>query len=297
MFGLFRREKEELIFWEPPKGEEIKGELFITEIPAEKNDQIPLVLFHATPLDHKYLKNTILESGINLNRPLIFVDLPGHGQSCDIPKESNLKDLENFVLKQLKEKGISIDRYFVYGHGVFGGMIAQMVFAKDNNCIGGIFSNTSPDPIYRKIMAWNIREKFSKTLKYAFQQYEGKTDEKSMRVKFTMSLAAYFPKMNHEKAKELLDNSYRIGIEGYKTFAVNMLPFFDTKDALIKKKAPSLIIISNKDVLPRERQLVLLNALNQGELVELKENGHFPMIEDPVGYWKIVKKWLDKQKP
>ena len=256
---------------------------------------IPLILFHTTPLDSNYLKQSILASGIDFGRDLYFIDLPGHGGSPDFPPDTTLSDLVDFIVKEFRRNSLNSRNYVIFGHGVFGGMLAQLVFAKDDMSVGGIFSNTCADNLYRKEMAWNIRDKFSKTLKMVFEQHQGKTDEKSLRAKFTISLAAYFPEINHEEAKRLMDESKRVGVKAYLYFAANMLPFFDSRDLLSKKDAPVLIIHTLKDVMPKDRKLAMFNILKKGEFLELGEYGYFPMIENPKDYWGQVKNWLDKQ--
>ncbi len=250
----------------------------------------PMLLIHTTPLDHIYLYQSIRDADLSWNFDLWFLDLPGHGDSPSMPKTASLKTICDAIRLTLEKHGV--DDYVVYGHG-FGGMIAQCLVATDSHCIAGIFSNTAADARYRKQMAWNIRDKMPITVRSVMDQYRGKLDDKSLRARFTLGLAAYFPEVNHEKAKQIMDAAQSIGTEAYTIIGHRIIPHFDMRDKLLVVKKPCLVVVGENDIIPKENGLLILNALSDGHLLEFDKYGHFPMLENANDYWGKIKKWLE----
>ncbi len=251
---------------------------------------LPLLFIHTTPLDHIYLYQSILSANLTWRRDLWFIDLPGHGKSPPLPKNANLMTICDAIKATVETQ--RLNEYVVYGHG-FGGMIAQCLVATDNHCQGGIFANTAADARYRKQMAWRIRDKMPTTLRSVMDQYRGKLDDKSLRARFTLGLAAYFPEVDHERAKQIMDAAQSIGTEAYTIIGHRIIPHFDMRDKLLVVKKTCLVVVGEKDIIPKENGLLILNALSDGHLMEFDNYGHFPMLENPEEYWRKIKEWLD----
>ncbi len=270
---------------------QISSPLNVVRLESNSFDKaIPLLLIHTTPLDHVYLHQSLVSANTSWNRDLLFLDLPGHGGSPPLPETADLRTICGAINSTLE--GLGLENYVVYGHG-FGGMIAQCLVATDEHCQGGIFSNTAADARYRKQMAWRIRDKFPITVRSVMDQYRGKLDDKSLRARFTLGLAAYFPEVDHERAKQIMDAAQFIGTEAYTIIGYRIIPHFDMRDKLLVVRKPCLVVVGENDVIPKENGLLILNALSEGHLMEFDEYGHFPMLENPKEYWEEIRKWLE----
>ena len=168
---------------------------------AEAN--IPLFLLHTSPLDHNYLLNSLPKDYVHSNA-FYFIDLSSHGKSPDIEnKNLSFRKLADHV-DQLRNH-LGYDKVNIFGHGI-GGFVAQYYATYHSKQTAAlIISNSSPNHNYREAMAWNIRDNYSNAVKQKLADYEGNTDEGSLRLKFKTSLIYHFSPPNEDLANELLD--------------------------------------------------------------------------------------------
>ncbi len=142
-------------------------------------------------------------------------------------------------------------------------------------------------------MAWNIRENYSKGVKQQLADYEGRTDEESLRFKFKTSLTYHFSPPNEHQANELLESISRFPNEAYVIISNYLIPILDLRQYNQKLKIPVLIVSGINDVWPKSILDMYHTDIPKATYEEF-ETGHFPMIEDPDNFWGIVKNWLDQ---
>ncbi|MHA2252709.1 MAG: alpha/beta fold hydrolase [Candidatus Kariarchaeaceae archaeon] len=250
----------------------------------------PVYMVHTIPLDSSYLLRSLKD--YNFDPHLVLLDLPSHGQSADIKVEELSFEQMADAIEELRGK-LNHPSIIIYGHGI-GGFVAQHYAVKyQKNISGLILSNTAPNAKYRSDMAWNIRDRYSKSTKRALEGYVGKTDDKSIRTRFTQSLAVYFDPTDHDEAKKILDNCSRIASDAYVHLSQNEIPNFDIREQLRKLKIKTLILWGKKDVMPEKSSLLIKNDIIHARLDSL-DTGHFPMIEKPHEYWSLINKWLQE---
>jgi len=254
-----------------------------------KGNKPPFFLIHTIPFDSSYLQNSLSE--INFDRDLYLVDLPNHGESDDQKVETlNFEKIANRIEDLRQDLGLN--KIVMYGHGI-GGFVAQhyvLTYGKYLDAL--VLSNTSSNAKYRKEMAWNIRDKFSSVTIQALNEYAGLTDDKSVRVRFTQSLAAHFDPMNHEKAKGIMDGSFRISTEAYVYLSQYVIPKHDLRERLRKIKVTTLLLGGKEDVWPKSALQFLENDISHARSL-LLDGGHFPMIDNPKLYWNTIRMWLN----
>ncbi|MDH5647960.1 MAG: alpha/beta hydrolase [Candidatus Heimdallarchaeota archaeon] len=255
----------------------------------DDSERIPLYLIHTIPLDSSYFETSL--TGINISQPVILIDLPGHGRSPAVNLENiNFENMADEIEKIRDDRNDVVIN--ILGHGVGGFTVLYYALKYGSKINRIILSNTSANNKYRNSLAWNVRQRYSKITKQALENYMGKTDEKSIKIKFTQSLAVYFNPTNHEMAKKILDNCTKIATQEYVHLATNILPNYDIRESIRKIKNKTLIIAGKNDVWPYESVLLLQNDLIQAEF-KLNEGGHFFLLENPEDYWSFIDDWLN----
>lgn len=258
------------------------------EVLGEENGLSPLLVIHTTPLDRSYLHNSL--KMVPIRGQIILIDLPSHGLSADIPEE--YLDFEHMAeyIDKLRIK-LNTDKISILGHGI-GGIVALFYLINHEKHLDHlILVNTAGDNRYRRTMAWNIREKYSKVTIQALDEYYGKTDDKSVKVRFTQALATYFNPIDHEKANDLLDNCSRIATDTYVYISRAVLPDYNVRELIRNTSRPTLIIVSRDDVWPPESSTLLRNDLPHAKFQEF-DGGHFVMLEHPDEFWARVFNFL-----
>jgi pimeloyl-ACP methyl ester carboxylesterase len=141
-------------------------------------------------------------------------------------------------------------------------------------------------------MAWNIRDRFTKMTRQAIEDYFGKIDDQSIRMRFTRSLAVHFQPTDHEIAKKIMDECHRIASETYVHLSQNEIPKHDLREQLRKIKIKTLIMSNKEDVWPTNASLLIKNDINHATLI-VQEGGHFHMLENPIEYWQSINEWVN----
>ncbi|MHA2502870.1 MAG: alpha/beta fold hydrolase, partial [Candidatus Kariarchaeaceae archaeon] len=185
---------------------------------------------------------------------------------------------------------LNLDKISLMGHGIGGFVVQQYAIQFSSHVSSVILVNTSPNAKYRETMGWNIREKFNKVTRQALDQYRGETTEKSLRTRFTQSLATYFDPVNHDAAKELMDNASSIGTEAYVFLAQHVIPKVDFRKALRTVNVPVLVIAGTNDVWPSTSSQLFRNDMLQAEFEEFA-GGHFLMIDNTDNFWNKIKEF------
>ncbi len=260
--------------------------LYYRKLYDENNDKTPLFILHTIPLDGTYFERSF--DGVNFSFPVYIIDLPSHGKSDDIDNlhfDNMAKEIE-----KLRED-LSINKLYIMGHGVGGFVAMNYAYMYESKLQGMILSNTAPDSSYRIQMAWNIRDRYTKVILQALSEYGGKTDDKSLRVKFTQSLSVHFKPTNHEAAKLLLDTANRVATDAYVKIAKDIIPRHNMREKLRKLKIPTLIIGCTDDVWPGDAINLLKTDIEHADMIAFK-GGHFPMLEGANKYWSEIEKWL-----
>lgn len=264
------------------------AKLFYTKHEGKKST-VPLFLLHSIPLDGNYLRKSI--EGYELPITTYIIDLPSHGQS-EIVETENLNF--DFMAKEIEKLRAELGyaKIIIYGHGV-GAIVAQAYATQFENKLDAlILSNTAPDARFREQLGWNIRQRYSKTTLQVLNRLVGKTDDKSIRERYTQSYAYYFDPVNHEASKLLMDGASRIATEEYVHFAQNDLSKFTYRDALRKLNVRILILAGSKDVWPEFSIKLLISDIEHAE-TKIMKGGHFLMLEGAKIYWNTVFDWLN----
>jgi proline-specific peptidase len=246
-----------------------------------------IICLHTAPLDSSYLLTSL--TNFKPTNPVIAIDLPGHGQS---PDEDKLTFEQMADRVEGLRQDLSLDRIIMYGHGIGGFVVQHYAIKYQKHLTGLIISNSAPNTKYREFMAWNIRDRYTKMTRQAIEDYYGKTDDQSIRMRFTRSLAVHFQPTNHERAKKIMDDCHRIASELYVHLSQNEIPKHDVREQLRKIKVKTLIMSNKEDVWPTNASLLIKNDINHATLL-VQDGGHFHMLENPQEYWNAIDTWIN----
>ncbi len=255
------------------------------ELKSENSDANTLLCIHTTPLDKNYFLHNL--ENIKLMMNIILIDLPNHGNSITFKDDEkyNMQDI-SAEIKNIQDN-LNITNIYLLGHG-FGGMVAIDYATRYHQKVSKlILVNSSPDSKYREELAWNIRQFYSKVTIQALDEYRGKTDDKSIRARFTQALSTYFHPRSFEEATKLMDLSEKIASKDYVHISNNILSNLDYRAKLRSFNGESLIIFSKNDVWPKSASQKLRNDLINAKYIEL-DTGHFPMIENAENFWREI---------
>ncbi|MHA2101213.1 MAG: alpha/beta fold hydrolase [Candidatus Kariarchaeaceae archaeon] len=252
--------------------------------------QVPLFVIHTSPLDHNYMANS-LPHDIKPNFDIYFVDLPAHGKSKDLEIKLSFRRLSDSI-EELR-KSLRLPKIHILGHGI-GGFVAQYFAAYHKKFTASlIISNSSPNHNYREEMAWNIRDQYSNTVKQKLGDYEGRTDEESLKFKFKTALAYHFSPPNEEQANQIINSTARFASEAYVVISNYLIPVFDIRQYNQRIKVPVMIISGKNDVWPKHILEMYHTDIPNATYVEF-ETGHFPMVDKPEKFWNTLHNWLNK---
>lgn len=263
--------------------------VFYTKIDGDVS-RPPLFMIHTVPLDSTYLLESL--KGIKTDQTLVLLDLPSHGKSDDVSNEDVTFD---FFVKKIDElRGqLGFKKIAIYGHGIGGFIAMKYAYTHQKRLSSLIVSNSAVNAYYRNQMAWNIRNTYSKLVKDAFEKSYGETDDKSIRMRLTQSLAAHFHPLDKEKAVYLMDSAHRIATEAYVLISHYQIQNYDIREKVRAVRCPTLILGGAYDVWPVSEVQKINTDIKQGEQ-QFFPSGHFPMIETGEKYWNYLFNWLAK---
>ncbi len=116
--------------------------------------------------------------------------------------------------------------------------------------------------------------------------------DQAMRERFTLALPLYFHEPPSERRRQwLLDNvSFHARVN--RSVALD-LESYDLTPALPHVRAPALVVYGERDRVVRpEYQLELRGRLPSARFVAFLESGHFPFLEEPEPFARVVRYFL-----
>ena len=255
---------------------------------------VPVLVVHGGPgLSHAYFRPYL--DALGQTAELIYVDLRGNGRSggrddvSSVTMEQWADDLE--TLRVAAKLGPCV----VLGHG-FGGFVAQL-FAHRHpaSTLGLILANTAPVLDYPASMIGGAREAGSPQAVAAVlaSVMQPAASDDALRTAWKTALPAYFFRYQPVYGAALCDGlgfcalAYNRGLFG-------LAPHFTSLPWLHEVRAPTLLIGSRHDwwaPLPEGLQR-LATHLPQAEQAIFEHSGHYPFVEETIGFCHAVRRFL-----
>ena len=242
---------------------------------------IPLIFLHGGfGMDYSYFLPYV--KPLSKKFRLVFFDFRGNGRSDDAPPETYSYD--QFVEDTRKLiKRLKFEKLSLLGHSA-GGFIALKFALKYPELLKTlILVDTFPGGLKFK-KGWQSPRFYSN---YDFK-----------KVSIKDMLDAFRPR-NHSLAKKVLKRViYRKDV--YERLARYERPKFDVREELYKIKLPTLVIVGECDAFGKDHpdrflkgaRIITQRILNS-QLKVIKDSGHFPFVEKPVEFNKIIENFLE----
>lgn len=262
----------------------------------------PIVIVHGGPgMSHDYLAPQLIDLLAN-DYQLIFYDQRASGRSSGVADTTRLT-ISQFVRDiEFLRQHFKINRLNLLGHS-FGGLLAMYyTIAYPNNVNKLLLIDTSPAswelnfPYFRKTIA----ERQTEADKQELSSIKAKEDFGTNPELMDRYLKVYFKPFFKDP---LLTQNLVLGIDKnwVSNFNVtndmvwNNLAGYDIHDKLKYINASTLIMHGDKSVISIEGAEAINRHIPDSKLVILKDVGHFPYIEDPKTFNRVVREFLKKK--
>jgi len=221
----------------------------------------------------------------------------GTGKSVVPVYDANALSLKNLVgdLEALREE-LKVERLTIAGHS-FGGILSMMYAREHPQRIAKLALIDSGGPTLKSVMKFNanLEARFSEEDRARIKEWSGeKLKEQHRRAVMEITkakTAAYFA--DRAKAKLLMDSMTEESFhDGVFWSIVPQMMALDLRAGLEKVKAPVLVIHGKQDPLETAAEV---HETFPGSRLEIVENaGHFPWLEQPERFYKIIDDFLSE---
>jgi 3-oxoadipate enol-lactonase len=212
-------------------------------------------------------------------RRVSLVNLPGFGASD--PAGPGLEDFADRIAGHFSRLGIG-SQTDLLGNG-FGGFVAVALAVRH----GGKFG---------KLVLVDTGATIPDASKPAFAMMAERVEQGGMAAVVEVALARMFPEdflqAHPEIAAERRSSLLRAD-PGNFAAACRALARFDLRDEVKKIRNPTLVVVGMRDTAtPPALSKELAANIPRAQLVELPHCGHSPHIQDPEGFWNVLKPFL-----
>jgi pimeloyl-ACP methyl ester carboxylesterase len=236
----------------------------------------PIVLLHGWMCNRRFWSNQV--SFFSKTCRVLAPDFRGHGDSS-VPREGyHLKNLAEDI-HQLIER-LDLSPVTLIGHSM-GGMVAQQFAVNHKRSLSCLVLVTT-------IAADPENHLISKRI-------EAETPHLGFRKAFLKSVDGWFgqktsPDIRDWVKEEMLKTPEKVALPLVRSYRR-----FDLRNSLSCLSIPVLVMGGGQDVsaVPHESR-ILAGTIPGAQLVMLNGVGHFPMIENPKTFNKVLQKCLEK---
>lgn len=259
----------------------------------------PMIVIHGGPvLDHSYFLPQF--EALAESRRLIFYDQRACGQSS-IEVDSATMSIAGFTddIEQLRQS-LKLEKVDVLGHS-WGGLLAMhyaMKYPQHTKSL--ILSNSMP----ASTEGWQEEEtqlaaRITKEDSLARMQIMTSEEMKQRKASAIKKLMMLSFKTQFYDTSRLHDLNLYIP-EDFMARSAKFsylgkdLNSFNLYDGLSKLKIPTLIIYGEHEPAASLSGKELEKTITGSKLVIIEESGHFPFVEQPEAYFKVVEEFLGK---
>lgn len=257
---------------------------------------VPILVIHGGPgLDHSYFRPWL--DGLGNEAELIYLDLRGNGRSGgrntinEITIESWAADVDK--LRQT----LGLGRCVVLGHS-FGAFVA-LEYARtfSEHLLGLALCSATPALDYPAQAMSNAQALATGPQLQAIMHCLSQPvkDDLTFRKLWMQTLPVYFHR--YEPAIGAgMDDTTAYSAAAYNRGTFDLLPNFNAVPWLGDISAPTLILVGRHDwLMPMEHGAERLKrGIRRAAVQVFEQSGHFPFIEETVGFCQTLREWLRK---
>lgn len=259
---------------------------------------VPILVIHGGPgLDHSYFRPWL--DGLGNEAELIYVDLRGNGRSGgrnainDITIESWAADIDKV------REALGFESTVVLGHS-FGAFVA-LEYARTfpQRVVGLALCSATPALDYPAQVMANAQARANPQQMQALMHCLSQPvkDDPTLRKLWMQTLPIYFHR--YEPAIGAgMDDTTSYCAAAYNRGTFDLLPNFNAVPWLGEITAKTLLLTGRHDWLtPIELGAERLKRGIRGATLQVfEQSGHFPFIEETVGFCQTLREWLRKLK-
>lgn len=261
----------------------------------------PIVVVHGGPgMSHDYLAPQLIDLLAN-DYQLIFYDQRASGRSSGVDDTTRLT-ISQFVrdLEILRQQ-LKIDRLNLFGHS-FGGLLAMYyAISYPNNVNKLLLIDSSPAswelnfPYFRKTIAERQTEFDKQELSSIKAKEDFGTNPNLMDSYMKIFFRVFFKNPSLSQNLNLgIDEHWLLNYNVTGNFIWQDLGKYDIHEKLKYINVSTLITHGDNSVISIEGAEEINKLIPNSKLVIMKDVGHFPYIEDPKTFNRIVRDFLKK---
>lgn len=253
----------------------------------------PMFVLHGGPgMDHSYLRPGLDALGERVE--LIYYDQLGNGRSPE-PEDWSTVEHDTWVaeLEALRER-LGLDRVLLFGTS-YGGFLAQEYALRHPERVPGlVLCCTSPALDFGERVVANAHARGTPEQVAAVLALLGTPvpDDATFRSLAQTILPLYF----HRPTPRLLQHfaAVRYRAAPFNRGFHHCVAGFDTRPELPRLAVPTLVLAGRDDwIMPVDCSAArLAAALPNAELAVFERSGHFPFLEEPAEFARVVSDWL-----
>ncbi|HTZ80160.1 MAG TPA: alpha/beta fold hydrolase [Stellaceae bacterium] len=236
-----------------------------------------LVLLHSLLSDRSAFDR--IAPRLAAERRLWLVDLPGFGASA--PAGPALEDIADRIAAELPKLGLSGETDLL-GNG-FGGFVSVALAVRHGR-------------LFDRLVLVDTGAAIPPEGKGAFEAMAARVEAQGMEAILETALQRMFPDdflAVHPEIAEERKASLRAARPEHFAAACRALARFDARGALAGIRNPTLVMVGLRDTAtPPALSRELAAGIPGAALVELPHCGHSPHIQDPEGFWRTIKPFL-----
>ena len=253
----------------------------------------PILVLHGGPgLDQSYLQPQMLE--LAKQHEVIFYDQRGSGKSLDTTMEPAYYNLTQFTKDvEVVRQQLGIDKFVLMGHS-FGGLLAMSYAIKYPEHVSKlVLVDTTPADVTGIMAAVQEITKRTEPFKeeiYPLSNYHEleKLDAAQIAALHRKLFSVYMhdpkdaDKLSLVMSVESARSGFKVNELFYRSLFINLFP------QLKKLQVPTLIIHGTHDIVPMWTVEQIHKAISNSQLKVIENSGHFPYIEKPDEFFKLI---------
>lgn len=263
----------------------------------------PIIVLHGGPgLNHSYFLPGMAE--LAKNYQVTFYDQRGSGKSHNFEIISRTITLHHFIedLEALR-KNLGYQKFILVGHS-WGGLLAMSYALKYPKNLKSLIliGSIAPHKIGHDITRSEYKRKTAllgdkiQKLEKNPRFYQGDPALVSGYFKLLFTVYCHKP----EDAQKLsFDLTPKSALQGFQVHSLFNKEFFsknfDLREGLKKLDVPTLVIHGKSDLIPVSIAEEIAQSIPDAKLVLMDECGHFPYLEKPEEFFKIIRGFLKPQ--
>lgn len=257
---------------------------------------IPLFVLHGGPgFDHTYFLISSVWDDLGKNRPIIFYDQRGTGQSSPLEKGDSCTLADQLADLEALREHLGYDQADMLGHS-WGGYLAMAYTARYPDRVRRLILVDSAAPRIQDIV-FLFKDIYPETVErresLAFAVELEDDDAIQANVVLYASMLCYSAEKRDALMGAIDPTVYRYYVN--RTLGSDA-ERFDLNPELPKFRQPTMVITGRFDInVAPSVSYGIHKAISNSQFVVFEQSGHLPFFEEPEAFTKVVEQFLSER--